>query len=314
MNIRNFKENKKTMLVFLSILCLIVISLAIYSVLNFNREFPPLKIPMPGQETPNIDYKITAKFNNLPTEAMVYKFKKPQNIDFYSIAKKFGLNGKAEYYPETKTYVIKEEVDGKVKYSFTYEVETGRWEYINEEEMYLNYNPVNVPSDEEAKKIAIEFLKKEGFYNDRFSYCTVVEASSGDKLTNDYKVLYKDVYFYPSINGKPVYGVSRIVVSVGSNGKIIGVRKWYKDIEEYKKVKLISAEKALEKIKKREASNNINPRAKSATINKVFLAYWEDAGTIEEQPYLQPVWVFCGEAITEDGSRDTFDAVVPAIE
>lgn len=48
MNIRNFKENKKIMLVFLSILCLIVIFLVIYFVLNFNREFFFFKILMSG--------------------------------------------------------------------------------------------------------------------------------------------------------------------------------------------------------------------------------------------------------------------------
>lgn len=187
-----------------------------------------------------------------------------------------------EYYLEIKMYVIKEEVDGKVKYFFIYEVEIGCWEYINEEEMYLNYNLVNVFFDEEVKKIVIEFLKKEGFYNDRFSYCIVVEVLFGDKFMNDYKVFYKDVYFYFLINGKFVYGVLRIVVSVGSNGKIIGVCKWYKDIEEYKKVKLIFVEKVLEKIKKREVFNNINLRVKFVIINKVFFVYWEDVGIIEE--------------------------------
>lgn len=314
MNLKYITTRRNIKIYLLSFLIILIIFAVSYILYINSNKIPALNIPMPGQEMPQIDYKVTAKFENLPTEAMVYKFKKPQNVDFYSIAKKFGLSGKAQYDSETKTYKIKEEVDGKLKYSFTYEAETGRWEYIDEEEMYLNDNPTNIPSDEEAKRIATEFLKKEGLFSERFTYCTVVPASSGDKLTNDYKVHYKDVYFYPSINGKPIYGVSRIVISVGDNGKIIGVLKWYKDFEEYKKVKIIPAEKALERVKRRQASNNINPRAKSATINKVFLAYWEDAGTIEEQPYLQPVWVFAGEAVTEDGKYESFDAVVPAIE
>ncbi|ADQ07053.1 conserved hypothetical protein [Caldicellulosiruptor hydrothermalis 108] len=300
------KNIKIYLLSFLTILIIFAISFVLY--INSNK-IPKLNIPMPGQEIPQIDYKVTAKFDNLPTEAMVYRFKKPQDVDFYSIAKKFGISGDVKYDSENKRYTINDE-SGRY---FEYEVETGKWLYIDFKEKN-NYEPQNIPSDEDSKRIAIEFLKKEGLYNERFNYCTVVPEASGDKLTNDYKIHCWDVYFYPSINGKPVYGVSRIMVSVGDNGKIIEVDKLYKDIEEYKKVKIVPAEKALEKVKKRQASNNINPRAKSATINKVFLAYWEDAGTIEEQPYLQPVWVFAGEAVTEDGKYESFDAVVPAIE
>lgn len=232
------------LLSFVIILIVFVMSYILYT--NSNK-IPALNIPMPGQEIPQVDYKVTAKFENFPTEVMVYKFKKPQNVDFYSIAKKFGLSGKVQYDLKTKTYKIKEEINGKLKYSFTYEEETGRWEYVDEEEMYLNDNPTNIPSDDEAKRIATEFLKKEGLFNENFTYSKVVPVSSGDKLTNDYKVRYKDVYFYPSINGKPVYGVSRIVVSVGDNGKIIGVLKWYKDFEEYKKVKINFCRKSFRK-------------------------------------------------------------------
>lgn len=309
------KNAKMQSILKISFIVLIIVFITGYFLYIKANRIPPLNIPMPGNEIPDIDYKVTAKFDNLPVEAMVYKFKKPKNIDteIKSLAKIFGLKGEVEYQPIWRAYSIKEKIDEKYYREFEYEIDTGRWHYVDRKELN-NDDPQNLPSDEEAKKIALDFLKKNGIYDKRFIYCAVTDDSSGDKITNDYKVHHKSVYFYPVVEGKPVYGVSRIIVVVGDNGKIVEVYKWYKEFEEYNKVKIVPAEKAFEKVKNREASNNINPMAKSATIKEVVLAYWEDAGTIEEQPYLQPVWVFAGEAVTEDGKVEKFDAVVPAIE
>ena len=303
----------KIMKIFIFIITIALIEIYFFYI-RPNR-IPPLKIPMPGNEIPEINYKIAARFDNLPVEAMVYRFKKPENVEkeIESVAKIFGLKGEKEYWPVWREYIMREEINGKPSRILTYQVDTGRWIYTDNRELGNN-DPRNLPSDEEAKKIALDFLKKNGIYDKRFIYCGVTDDSSGSPLTNDYKVHHKRVHFYPAVAGKPVYGVSRIVVLVGDNGKIVEVYKWYKEIEEYKKVKIVSAEKAFEKVKNRKSSNSINHKAKSATIKEVFLAYWEDAGTIEEQPYLQPVWVFVGEAVTEDGKVEKFDAIVPAIE
>jgi len=297
---------------------LIIAFIAGYFLYIRPNRIPPLNIPKPGNEIPEIDYKVTAKFDNLPTEAMVYRFKKPKDpeAEIKSLAKIFGLNGEVQYYQAANEYFIKEGVDDRDYRLLRYQINTGRWVYTDMKEYMHNYDykPQNLPSDEEAKKIALDFLKKNGIYDKRFIYCGVAYESSGSALTNDYKVLRKDVNFFPVVDGKDVYGVSKIIVTVGDNGKIVEVTKWYKEIEEYKKVKIMPAEKAFEKVKNRKSSNSINPMAKSATIKEVVLAYWEDAGTIEEQPYLQPVWVFVGEAVTEDGKVEKFDAIVPAIE
>lgn len=297
---------------------LIIVCIAGYFLYIKANRIPPLYIPMPGNEIPEIDYKVTARFDNLPTEAMVYRFKKPKDpkAEIKSLAKIFGLNGEVQYYQAANEYFIKEGVDDRDYRILRYQINTGRWVYTDMKEYMHNYDykPQNLPSDEEAKKIALDFLKKNGIYDKRFIYCGVAYDSSGSSLTNDYKILRKDVNFFPVVDGKDVYGVSKIIVTVGDNGKIIEVSKWYKEYEEYKKVKIIPVDKALEKVKKKEASTSINPRAKSATIKEAFLAYWEDAGTIDEQPYLQPVWVFTGEAVTEDGKVESFDAIVPAIE
>lgn len=112
----------------------------------------------------------------------------------------------------------------------------------------------------------------------------------------------------------PVYGISRIIISVGHEGEIIGISKYYKDYEEYEKVKLKDPKKAFEELKSGGGSNNIDPDAIKAKINRIHLGYWEDGGSIKEQPHLQPVWVFEGESINANNEISKFDVVIPAIE
>ena len=97
-------------------------------------------------------------------------------------------------------------------------------------------------------------------------------------------------------------------------GEIVGICKYYKEYEEYKKVKLKNPKEAFKEVKKGKASNNIDPNAKEAKIKNVQLAYWEDGGGINEQPHLQPVWIFEGESIDDNNEISKFDAIVPAIE
>lgn len=54
------------------------------------------------------------------------------------------------------------------------------------------------------------------------------------------------------------------------------------------------------------------PHVKQAAVRDVDLAYWEDAGSVSDQPYLQPVYVFTIKPV--EGSLEVFSAIVPAAE
>ncbi|MCQ2406358.1 MAG: hypothetical protein MJ067_03995, partial [Oscillospiraceae bacterium] len=65
-------------------------------------------------------------------------------------------------------------------------------------------------------------------------------------------------------------------------------------------------------IKNNMYSSSIRSDALSAKIVDVKLGYWEDAGSLDEQPYLQPIWIFIGESANADGTISDFDVIVQA--
>lgn len=278
------------------------------------NSIPKLFIPNPGQEMPEINYEFIADKNGLPAEAAVYKFILPDNPEEQAakLSKIFGFVTSPKFDASTQKYISKIENEKDKKW-FTYEATSGHWAYQDMNAL-SDINPSNIPADKDAIAIVKKYLEETGLLPDRFKDVKVVHQSSGDKTTGDYRVIYKDLYFYPTIDNTSILGVSRMIVSVGKDAQIIAVNKYYKDYQQYKTVKLKSVDTAYEDVKANRASNSIDPTAKSAKIKEVKLAYWEDAGSIKEQPYLQPVWVFTGEAIVEYNKVVTFDAIVPAIE
>jgi hypothetical protein len=258
------------------------------------------------------EYDVQVDLDKQKTEGKVYKFKlKDVEQEAKRIAKIFKLNGELKFENGMDSYIINIADSNRSKIFFSYEKNSGMWSY--QDSSPSNFEGI-ITNDEQAISIAKKFLSDNLFLNQRFDNIKVSPVSSGDTATNNYKITEKQIYFCPTLDGVPILGTSRIIVTIGANGKITGVDKYYKDIEEYKTMKIKSAKEAFEKVKTKEASININQNAKSAKVTKVKLGYWEDAGTIKEQPYLQPVWIFTGEAVTDKNEKEAFDAVVPALE
>lgn len=302
------KTKKALGLILVVGLCVLTI---VFKVSGINNEFKELYITMPGQEQPEVQYEIDDNlFNDYQQELMVYKFKNHKNHEEKAklLAKKIGLHEELQYDSKNNKYS-----KDKNSIYFDYEVDTGYWSFRNSKAFDLGVRN-NIPTDTEAIEIAKNIIKEYNIYDERFSNIIVVNQTYGDELSNNLEVLVKDVYFYPTVNGIPVLGISRIIVSIGHEGEIVGICKYYKEYEEYKKVKLKNPKEAFKEVKKGKASNNIDPNAKEAKIKNVQLAYWEDGGGINEQPHLQPVWIFEGESIDDNNEISKFDAIVPAIE
>lgn len=199
---------------------------------------------------------------------------------------------------------------------FDFDVDSGKWSYVHDTDEFKN--GINLPSNEQAINIAKDFLLKNKLLKDKefdiFKDIKVTPISSGDITTGDYKEIGRDVFFLPVIDGLNVYGLSRIIVSVGDNGKIIRVTKNNKDFILHKKEKLKTPEKSFEQIKLKKVPIEISHEAKTAIFDSVKLGYYEDSSTIDEQPYLQPVWVFEGESTLDNGKTEKIGAFVPALE
>lgn len=275
---------------------------------NSTFTYPDLFIPMPGQGSPSdITYTLEAPTNQILSEEKVYKAV-PPNVTHESIqtlAKKFGIKGQITEGSLAQTLEISD--DHK---QLSGSKNNGYFTYVNKD-IYENLNVVrdNIPSDDKCIQIAKGFLTERDLLPKRFEIIKVSHSTSGSPLTNDEKLLSSDIYFYPTLNEKLVYGVSRIIVTVGNNGEIEAVNKYYKDVAYQENAKLKSPDKALSELKAGKSSNSLPEQAKNAKIKKVTIGYWEDV----EATLIQPVYVISGDA-EENGKTITWDAFLPAID
>lgn len=285
-----------------------------------NEKLPELVLPLPGEElASNVNFK-TANMK-LPSvkEAKVYKFAK-KNIstkDFEGQAKKLEIGN-----------VVKNKVDKAMgnlliaedenKY-LEIEKDTGALTYLNKKarETKARGN-LNIPSNEESIKLATNFLNNLNWLPSNFKVVEVTEDSerpANVDVSEKGFVTNKTVHFYKFISGNiPVYGVSRILVEIGENGVIESVRKFHKDEVEQSSYSLKTPEAAIDELKRGNAIHDIAPDSLDADIEQIDLAYWEDAGSIDNQPFLQPVYVIKGKYNKLDKSNsEKFNAIVPAV-
>lgn len=276
-----------------------------------NSYIKPLTIPKMGAHSPHIEYKYKVTNREDVDKAKVYKYVKPQNAlkEANEIAKKLGIQGKVEKFENMNIYSIKSDA-GNLEYWY----DTGKWQYESSDSGDITGG--NVPNEEECIKIAKDYMHSIGMdIPERFQEKVVLtEASSGDEFKGDYRLIHRGVNFYPLIDGKEVYGVSRITIRVGPFGKILGIDKFYKDFVDDGIYDIINADTALKLLETDDASLSIDLEATEAEVQSIRIHYWEDAGSYDEQPHLQPVWVIGGKSINKKGEAKEFDAVIPALK
>lgn len=278
----------------------------VYILLKSESNYGTINIPQPGQESPKkIEYIFENNNALFPENIEIYKFKTPYYESLQQIER-------LKNYFNIKNTTTKEDKDKILILSEKKVIEidknNGYFSYINNEKLYNNKIYKNIPTDSEAIEIAKKFLIETKLFSGRFQSVSVT-AQKAENEAGETVVMAKDVWFYPVVNGRPIYGISRIIVTIGNKGEIEAVCKYYRDFEFYKKEKLKSLEKAVQEIKEGRASSNIPPEATKAHIKKSFLGYWEDP----EQQYLIPVYVFQGETAINN-KIEKFDIFTPAIE
>lgn len=253
----------------------------------------------------DIEYTLNANTNNIPSKEKIYVYTKPNVNESIakSLAIKFNVDGIIKN--QGNAYLIKDNNDNKKVFEIN--KESGYFSYMNFNKLGNLDIEKSIPKDSVAIAKAKEYLTERGLLQDRFIIVKVTNRTTGEKLTGTERIVSKEVWFYPTVDGKPVYGVSRIIVSVGHEGEIEAVRKYHRDFESSEEVTLKSFDEAFNELKNGKASINISEKAKEAKINNVGIAYWED-------PYedkLHPVYLFQGETVI-DGNIEKFDAFLPA--
>ena len=177
------------------------------------------------------------------------------------------------------------------------DAQTGRWFYQKPIDFDAKGGAL---SDQDAIRIAEDFIADNDLYPlDSLGEAKIGTTSTGDATQGTEEILKKNVYFYPEIDGKPVYGTFRICISVSPSGEIVGVDKLANEYElvdvpvEGKSFKDVTA--ALDQ-KDYVLNSEVAPR--SISIDSISDAFYADP----ESEYIQPIYVL--EGIDENAAEE----------
>lgn len=209
----------------------------------------------------------------------------------------------------TKDYVIYKLNNGHV----LFDEESGYWFYAKSSNTTKqSTDKLNVPSDDEAIKIAEKFISTNKLFDGEIGNPVVSNVTTGGWGTPE-QITAKTVYFYPSIEKYSVYGIYRIAITIGASGEISAIYKQANSVEKVSNVKLISKDTIQSKLDKKEYSASNSESLSGVKVNKLALEYYADGVSVDGSTYVYPVYVLSGEGKTAAGETQTFDVIMDAI-
>lgn len=247
-------------------------------------------VPMQNQKIPELEfpeYVNQAEMVNacnldelkLPSETAcaVYRLKKPDAAqDQKNIRKALGLDENATFgtlsdpAPVSSTAVL------------GYDTNTGYWVYQTD----LAYDTGgNVPDEKEAIQIASDFISSL-YPAELLGTPAAVADISAEWEGHTSEVVRWNVSYYPTVENRPVYGVFRICIAVGANGKIVEAEKLAGEYEKVTEVPLAD----LQTVKNNFAAQKFlcikDERQQNPEMEQAELGFYADA----ESEYIQPVY------------------------
>lgn len=197
-------------------------------------------------------------------------------------------------------------------YAVMLDTNTGYWSYNKKEDPSDSFAVEDFLSDEEVEKIARDFVEKNQLWDGEFSNVIVTSTTTG--FGQDERVISKDVYLYPSVNGQAVYGLFRIVITVDSTGKITDVFNLTSDIRAKKAVKLIDKNQIQRMLDKGEYSASFSQDLFDTQVERCVLSYYADAVPVDGTTYLYPVYLVLGNGMTDNELEESFDIIIDAVQ
>lgn len=263
-----------------------------------NEQIPKLKLPVVGNiATANIrvsiEDTIESEIDNVSQSLAVYRLK-PVNLNqekkkigelFQISSSDIGAFPTGNTLPDGTTVGI--------------DAQTGRWFYQRPIDLDATGG---VLSDADAIQIAEQFIADNDLYPlKELGDAKVGTTSTGDAAQGTEEVLRKNVYFYPEIAGKPVYGTFRICISISGSGEIVGVDKF---ANEYALVDADVEGKNYHAVATSLSENDYTLNAEvapnSILIDSVSDAFYADP----ESEYIQPIYVLEGSGENQTEKYD----------
>jgi hypothetical protein len=174
----------------------------------------------------------------------------------------------------------------------------------------------NLPTDEDAEKLATSFLKERGLMpGDAILGGTEHrKVYKLNKSGGSDTVVWEDilVYYTRELNGLKVEG-TQFEVEVGGHGDIIRFFSNWKDYQPIGESPIKSNDVAIQEMRQKGIAAGIGSvKPDTVSINQIYLAYDTTAVAYKED-YLEPVWVFKGNALANGQTIAPVEEFIPAL-
>ncbi len=208
-----------------------------------------------------------------------------------------------------------ERTDGRLYYY----TNSGAFQYIIPAKAYpyATHRQPDLPSDEEAREIATNYLLERGLFPADVYFEDVSIGSSCQNRSPTSVTVYnltKHVHFIKKIQGLRVY-TAGITVAIGENGEVVTVSNSLREFDPkpVRDVKIVTPEQAYQRLSTGDVM--IQPLSENydkLVVTNISLGYWMGTQT-EPQKYIVPVYVFSCVA-TWDGKSEEVFRYVPAVD
>lgn len=262
---------------------------------------PELQFAPNPEEIQTPELKRSISFDKDTLTAFYYEVPDVETMlkEYYSVP---GIvNGEVELINNTDGYWLYKAGDG----TLLIDMNGGTWTYSTP---LPSAAPDNMPTDAQAQQIAAKEIADSGLKIGSTSDNGVLSYTTD----GDEKILQKDVIFYPTVDGKNVYGIFRTTVGIGEGGKTVYFSKQSFEPKAGGEVKLKSIDEVKQSISKGEFISNAAGASGTATITDYELCYYCDGVAKDGKLYVQPVYVFSAEIDNGTGEAEHFEVFVDA--
>lgn len=288
---------------------------------GFSVDFPSAAGP-----SGNPGFELAATDLPANNTMMVYEVGNPvvTTDSVEEIGRKLGFEGDAGYIDRDTKIAMLDEGEEEVRQLSVW-VNSGAVEYaiVYPDKLYPP-EPPNLPSEEEARQIAIDFLAESGLLPADATvgdgceaevvtggtYAVEEEAPQeegveeggeiGPEVVEEY-VTHLLVRFHRQIDGFPVIGSgNKFGVRIGDEGEVITILKVWREVTPYNEVVIKTPEQAYQELKSGAGSYYAPLDCEKVLVEQVYLAYWMEP-LDEHQEYVVPVYEFKGKCLDKDG-------------
>jgi hypothetical protein len=170
----------------------------------------------------------------------------------------------------------------------------------------------NLPSDADAKIIAEKFLKERDLLPPDAEFGHLQHRQAFIVSNHPPTVSWEDIliYYHRHLNGLKVIG-TQYEIEVGAHGDIIAYFTNWKGYSPAGEYKVKPLKTAFEELQQKGVSVGMD-KPDTVSIDSAYLAYHTEALAFPED-YLEPVWVFEGEALVNGTAIQSVEEYIPAL-